>query len=424
MNDKPTIVAMVSGGMDSMVMLDKLLPSYSVTVAHVNHCIRKEADDDEKFVKDYCIKIGVPCLVYRYDVPRLAAESGRSIETEARLCRRRVMSLLSKQYGEIALAHHAEDNAETVLMHIFRGCGIDGLRGMQERENGIYRPLIELTKQDISDYAAKHNVPYVTDSTNFDDSYTRNFIRLKVLPLIRTRYPSVTRSLNRLAALATRSVDTLNGFMDENMITSCGDEVSLRLEALESPLKARYVIKAAKMLMPVDVENKQIEGVIGLSKAQNGKCVDVVNGLKAYKEYDRIVFTFDKERFEGEVAFKIGDVKLGDTIVNVKKYEGKICKGKTLSSIPEGSVFRYRRDGDVFTPFGSKKKLLSDYLTDKKIPKRIRDFLPLLCLGNEVLAIVGVEISQKCKITDGDTYYIDIVGNKSKYNPQGELYED
>ncbi len=424
MSDKPKIAAMVSGGMDSMVMLSMLLPLYSVTVVHVNHCIRKEADLDENFVKNYCEGIGVPFLSYKFDVPELSRHSGRSIETEARLCRRKVADELKHIYGEVAFAHHADDNAETVLMHIFRGSGIDGLRGMRERENGIYRPLLRLTRRDIQKYAEDNGIPFVTDATNFDDTYTRNFIRLKVLPLIETRYPAVVGALNSLAALATENSDTLDEFMDDGMIIDCGDEVKLNLVALETPLKARYVAKAAKILMPVDVERKQIERVLKLSTAQNGKSVDMVNGLKAFREYDNVVFAFQKTPCLDEIDFFVGQRQLGDVVICVRKTLGCLIKGKTLSNIPDGSVFRYRREGDVFTPFGSKRKLLSDYFIDKKIPKRLRDFVPLLCCGNEVLAIVGMEVSDRCRVKDEQSYVIDFTKIKDNKHSQGDSNED
>lgn len=107
---------------------------------------------------------------------------------------------------------------------------------------------MRLTRRDIQKYAEDNGIPFVTDATNFDDTYTRNFIRLKVLPLIETRYPAVVGALNSLAALATENSDTLDEFMDDGMIIDCGDEVKLNLVALETPLKARYVAKAAKFL--------------------------------------------------------------------------------------------------------------------------------------------------------------------------------
>ena len=208
------------------------------------------------------------------------------------------------------------------------------------------------------------------------------------------------------------------------MIIDCGDEVKLNLVALETPLKARYVAKAAKILMPVDVERKQIERVLKLSTAQNGKSVDMVNGLKAFREYDNVVFAFQKTPCLDEIDFFVGQRQLGDVVICVRKTLGCLIKGKTLSNIPDGSVFRYRREGDVFTPFGSKRKLLSDYFTDKKIPKRLRDFVPLLCCGNEVLAIVGMEVSDRCRVKDEQSYVIDFTKIKDNKHSQGDSNED
>lgn len=405
------IAAMVSGGMDSMVMLDMMQKKGAdLLVVHVNHGIRKNAYKDCEFVKAYCEKNNIPFIGYCFDVPTLAKASGRSIETEARLARRKVIDeILSKYADKVALAHHADDNAETVLMHIFRGSGPDGLTGIRQTDR-IIRPLLSYTKNQIEEYARRYGISYVTDETNFDPYYTRNFIRLKVLPLIKSRFPSAVETLNRLALNMTETLYALDSQLDMRLITVKDDVVELSLEALESPLAARYVVTAAKKLMPVDVTRAQIVGVIKLFKSQNGSKAELAGGLKAYRDYDKITFCFDKNVDDFCVPFREGLVELsGGYIATVSRVDPKPIKGKTVvSSIPKNCVFRHRRSGDRFTPYGGGEKSLKKYLIDKKVPRRLRNELVCLCNEDEVLAIIGMEISDKCKVKDGEAYLIEV----------------
>ncbi len=397
------IAAMVSGGIDSMVMLDLLKGSGAdFFVVHVNHGIRAEASNDCEFVQKYCSDHGIEFIQYIFDIPSMAKKSKRSIETEARLARRKVADELlnSGKAQKIALAHHADDNAETILMHIFRGSGLDGLKGISESDK-IIRPLLNYTREDIEKYAQAHDIRYVVDKTNFDSDYTRNFIRLNVLPLIKTRYPGVVKALNRLASNAAMTLEALDEVLDLSLIEESDDCITLSLKAFESAFAVRYIILAAKKLMPVDITGAQIENVMKLKNAQTGKRAELANGLKAIKEYDRIVFYFEKEDNRDQcVPFAEGIIEFEDKKIHVKSIEPIVERGKTIiaAPVPSGCVFRHRQEGDFFVPYGNKRKTLKKYFIDKKIPSRQRDKLICLCNGNEVLAVIGVEISDKCKI--------------------------
>ncbi len=399
------IAAMVSGGIDSMVMLDMLGKSGAdFFVVHVNHRIRAEADSDCAFVKNFCKAHGYEFVEYTFDIPSMAKISKRSVETEARLARRKVIDelLSAKRADKAALAHHADDNAETILMHILRGTGIDGLKGIEESDK-IIRPLIGYTREEIKEYAARNGVEFVEDKTNFDAEYTRNFIRLEVLPLIKTRYPGAVNALNRLSQNASLTLKALDSMLDPSLISEDNDGVSLSLKAFDSPLAFRYIIMAAKRLMPVDVTRAQIENVMKLKDAQTGRKAELANGLKAYKDHDKIRFCFDEESEDFCIPFDTGTFFAGKKKLNVKSISPCVISGKTIvaAPVPDGCVFRRRKEGDMFTPFGGKRKTLKKYLIDKKIPSRIRDKLICLCCDSEVLAIVGVEISDKCRITSG-----------------------
>ena len=387
-----------------MVMLDLLYKGGAdLLVVHVNHRIRENSARDCEFVRCRAKKLNLPFLCFEFDVPELAGKSGRSIETEARLVRRSVLDgLISSHKADVgAFAHHADDNAETVLMHILRGSGVDGLCGITESDR-IIRPLIDMTREQIEEYALKNGIDHVEDETNSDIKYMRNFIRHEVLPLIKTRYPRAVSALNRLAQNARWTMSALDGFLDKSLISTCGNAVMLDIEALSSPLSFRYVITSAKMLMPVDVTRAQIEGVIRLRDSQNGKMAELAGGLKAYREYDKITFCFDESDTFLPVPFAEGRLKAGGTTISVKRVLPVPQQGKTIVGyVPDGAVFRSRTDGDRFTPYGGKEKSLKKYLIDKKIPGRVRDSLVLLAKDDVILAIVGVEIADSVKIQAG-----------------------
>ena len=178
----------VSGGMDSMVLLNLLMEQKKdITVINIDHCIRgADSKSDSDFVEEFCNNNNILCLRFEVDVLSQCRLTRESVELCARNLRYEIFNRLldEKKVDIIALAHHADDNIETVLMRIFRGTGIKGLKGILDSERFIH-PLINYTKQDIENYATKNNIQYVTDSTNFESEYTRNYIRNEIIPTIK-----------------------------------------------------------------------------------------------------------------------------------------------------------------------------------------------------------------------------------------------
>lgn len=200
----------LSGGADSMVMLDLLAKEnrYRIEAVTVNHNIRKEGADDAEFTRRICRKYGISCVIESVDVPFFAAVKGLSVETAARILRRE--AIRKHANGRIiCLAHHADDQAETVLMHLLRGCGTDGLNGMKVFSEGVFRPLLGLTKTEILSYAERNGIEFVLDATNFDASYKRNFVRLNVMPILNECYGGASRAICALAQRTSADSDYL-----------------------------------------------------------------------------------------------------------------------------------------------------------------------------------------------------------------------
>ena len=355
------VAVAVSGGRDSMCLLDcivrfSLIPTGELVVIHVNHMIRgAEADADEKLVELWCSDHGIECRSFRVNVPALAQEHGRSLETEARIVRKKVF----RESGlRVMTAHNMSDRTESVLMHIFRGCGINGLTGPTECDGGIIRPLIGCTRDEINEYVRLYRVPYSEDSTNADSDYARNYIRNKVLPLIRSRYPGVDEAVTRLGN-AAKCVGGAAGV--EKVSDGCAIIAANNVHG--------DTVLAALLAAGLDFDytSEHIKAIAALSEARTGAGVDLPHGYRAEKERNGI-----------RIFAKV--------------------------ELPEGAVIRTRRKGDVFVPYGGNRKSLSDWLIDKKVPRYLRARLLYVASGNEVLAVVGMATG-KALATDADTEF-------------------
>lgn len=207
-----TVLCAVSGGLDSMCLLDLLARwcgEEHVIAAHFNHQLRPTADRDEAFVREYCGSRGIPFAAGRGDVRALAKEKGLSVEEAARNLRYAFLRQEAAAYGaeRIYTAHHADDNAETILMNLVRGTGLTGLTGMARSQDGVVRPLLDVTREELAEYAAAYGVPHVEDETNADpDAAARNFLRIQVMPLLKELNPRAVEHMNRTAC-QLRTVD-------------------------------------------------------------------------------------------------------------------------------------------------------------------------------------------------------------------------
>lgn len=402
----------VSGGRDSMCLLHAVLhcgvvEKENIIAVHVNHCLREQADSDEAFVAEYCKENGVRFVAKRVNVNKHASDNGLTIEQAARNLRYDVFyDLIKSGKADVILtAHHAFDNAETVLMHLFRGAGLDGLRGMAE-SGIIVRPFLEIYPDELDDYVYANNIRYVIDITNFVDDADRNFIRLNVIPMIEKRYRGVVRAANALAAEAKSVCDYLDGELDSSCIAHDGGAVLIYDRALTGALGARYVRKALSEFSLTDITREQIERVVKLVHMRMGAIVELTGDTTAAKEYGCVSLYIPRVKFDGEAPFKMGANFIDGLVVDIvqsnvdpRKAAGRCVDLDKL----DGAVLRLRRDGDMFTPFGGGRKKLKQYFIDNKVPTRKRDRIPLLCRGNEVLVIVGMQISDSVKQDESTT---------------------
>lgn len=404
-----TIGVALSGGGDSMALLHYLLKeskiyNFSVIAINVEHGIRgPESIEDTEFVINYCKNKGITLLTYSVDCKKYAKENNLSLEQAGRILRYQCFynAIAEGKCDLVATAHHLKDNFESVLFNLFRGTALKGLCGIEQNfENKIIRPFLSVSKAKIEEYLTTNQIPYVVDQTNFCTDYTRNDLRLNVLPEIEKIFPNAQTSVYRFCQIAKQE----NDYLEEQTLKQMEftpNKVQVNLP-IHPALLSRATIKALKHLgVQKDWEKTHVDSVIALSTGQNGNVCHLKNGIIAIKEYDKVVFIKEQPKIDHTMPFNIGQMGFIDqrlTIENANPTDltdGFYCD---KDKIPKGSVIRTRRDGDKFTKFGGGTKSLNDYFTDKKVPSSIRDTLPLIANGNQVLAIFGLAISQNIKV--------------------------
>ena len=406
------IAVATSGGADSMALLHYMHnaaknSTFKVIALNVEHGIRGESSiSDTKFVKNYCNKHGIDVLTYAVDSVKKAKEEKLSLEEAARALRYDCFysALKDGKCNKIATAHHQGDNAESVLFNLFRGTGLKGVSGITENfDEKIIRPMLDVSKEEILSYVKENNIPFVTDQTNLSSEYSRNFIRLNVLPKIKEIFPEVEKSIARFSKIAKVEDDFMHG--EALKAVNFLDGVAEIALPLHQAILTRAVIIALKSLgVEKDWEKSHIDSVNALVNAQNGTKLNLKKNVVAIKEYDKIVLFNEQTNCDIELAFSVGKHFLNEKTIEIKpiNIDTDLKKGfkADAAKIPNSAVIRFKRDGDKFTKFGGGTKSLGDYLTDIKTPKRIRNSIPLLAVGNEILVIFGIAVSNKIKVDE------------------------
>lgn len=411
----------VSGGSDSMALLHFLHENaekldIEVVAIHIDHGIREESRDEANFVLSMCKTMGVRSYKFRIESTKLAKDRGISVETAAREGRYAIFDSLFKKdvIDKLALAHHLSDQAETILMHIFRGSGMAGARGMEPVRDGRYiRPLLTTSKEEILDYINFNNLDYVEDSSNKDNAYSRNFLRNVVLPEVSKKWPGAIKLICQFGETLKEDDDFISSQVYDDAVIYEEKEAKIPLSYFlyKKPIISRMIIKVLKNIgVKVDFEKKHIDMIMALAtSAENGKRASLPFDVVAVKDYEYLTLYNKKvEVPEFSCEFKCGEFEvptMGKLIVKrVKDFspkEGVIYID--FRKVPKNAVWRFRRDGDIFTKFGGGTKKLKSFLIDKKVPQRKRDFIPVLADGNNILAIAGLEISESVKLDGAPT---------------------
>ncbi len=422
-SDENVIVGF-SGGADSAFLLYALHKlNYNVYALHINHGIRgEEAQRDAVFARNFCLKYNIKFFEEKVDVPEIAKQNNLSLETAARQERYKILGNYALKFNaKIAVAHNKNDQAETVLMHLLRGSGLNGLCGMQFRNNNIIRPIVNISREEIESYNSENNIDFITDSTNLSCEYTRNKFRLDIIPHIDSAL-----NIDSVSSI-TKCAEILNDYnnfikfsvseYEKQYITHLNDKVIFKINNLPHILQIELIKKCIELLNGniIDIERTHLEDVVSLLKKESGKEIHLPYNIKAKKIYDEIHFSKLETNFIAEYVFNENETykwNNGNITSNfVTSYiKEKNCEFLDYDELPKDIVLRTRKEHDYIHPLGSNGKCtLKKYFIDKKVPSDIRNSLPLIAKDNEIYAIIGYTVSEKAKIKSTTKNIIKII---------------
>ncbi|WP_294544345.1 tRNA lysidine(34) synthetase TilS [uncultured Bacteroides sp.] len=398
-SDSKILVAL-SGGADSVALLCILhAAGYRCEAAHCNFHLRgEESNRDEQFVRQLCQRYGIRLHTIDFDTTRYAAEKRISIEMAARELRYNWFEEIRNQCQAdvVAVAHHQDDSVETILLNLIRGTGITGLLGIRPRNGVIVRPLLCINREEIMRYLQSIGQDYVTDSTNLEDEYTRNKIRLNILPLMQTINPSVKNSLIETSNYLNDVATIYNKYTEEakkRVVTAEGIRIC---KLVKEPAPETLLFE---ILHPLGFNSAQIKDIANSLHGQPGKQF-------SSKEWrvikDRELLLLEKVQSENkeELPFQI--------IKEEKEYtpDFQIPREKEIACFDADKLngeisYRKWQTGDTFIPFGMKgKKKVSDYLTDRKFSISQKERQWVLCCGERIAWLIGERTDNRFRIDE------------------------
>lgn len=427
------VLVALSGGPDSVCLLNvlySLKEDFHITIgaAHVNHMLRgDEALADEEYSKSLCKNLDIEFYVKKIDIDKISKEKNISHEMAGREERYKFFEAIKNHHGynKIAVAHNANDQAETIIMNMMRGTGIEGLCGIRsKREGGIIRPILCLSRDEVELYCSSNNLEPRIDKSNLENIYSRNKVRLDIIPYMKENFnKDIINTLNRMGNLIQVDNDFLEKETLDNFKVYCSktsDALIISKEAfsLERAIISRIIRKAFFEFTGKynNFEMKHIYDVIELSKKTTNKKIDLTNNVLAENIYGDIYLKLKDNiiREYKEVVINKGELDNTDICYedynvrfNIIRNKNNIDFSKNVlikyfdyDKIEERLVIRKRRNGDKMLPLGMKgNKKVKDIFMDLKIAVDERDKIPVLCFDNEIAWLVAHKVSEKFKIT-------------------------
>ena len=408
---KSEIIVALSGGADSMSLLYALYSlreklGITVKATHLNHNIRgEEALRDQNFVAEQCRKLGVELFCETADVPKIAKESGQSLELAARSVR---YEFLERIAGDslIATAHTASDNLETMLFNLTRGSGLDGLCGIPVKRGIFIRPLLYATRDEVEKYCDEKNIPFVTDSTNLSDDYTRNKIRHNVIPILKELNPKAEISALKTSEILREDSALLNSLADDFLKENSEDKkLNLKdFSNLDIALKKRVIMSfVGEICSDISLEGVHISEI--LKVCENGGRTSLPKDMEAINNKGFLILSSkngEKPKYKVEITEniqKINNLFLNSSI-DCDKIVGQLVK-------------RTRMSGDCMRVAGSRcTKTLNKLFNEKGILKEERDFIPVLADDKGPVWVYGLGVAARCAVTSSTKRILEIRGER------------
>ena len=418
------VLAGVSGGPDSIALLH-LLDScrdrygFELFVVHVNHRLRPEADGEAQYVQQFCEQKQIPFQLFAEDVADYAKQYGMSLEQAGHEVRHTCFRKAAEAWNitKLALGHHGDDRAESVLLHLVQGCGLDGLTAMPPKDGWLIRPFAFVQKKDLVQYCEQYSLQYFTDATNLEPGCLRNQIRLEVLPQLKAYNPQITESLLRLQESCGADADYLEQYT-ETLWHQYGSREEEQAVFPADVLREQHIAMQRRILRCMYRQVRGSEQNLSFGQTEQMRQIAMMNngsqelhladGLLFVREYNRLCVTKKLEKTSDYQYLWHTELELF-----VPESECVFKAELDLTSEPAGAevldadynrislplTIRNRKPGDVLKmPFGRKK--LKDFFIDKKIPASRRDRIPVVISGSEIIWIPGYYKADCVRISD------------------------
>ena len=426
--DGENIVIGFSGGPDSVLLLYALNElrkeyGYNLLAVHINHQLRgEEAVKDEEFSKDFSNSLGVKCISFHMDVNGYAKEHKISVEDAGRRIRyEKFHEVLEEEFGKgvIAVGHHKNDDAETILINLIRGAGGAGLSGISSKSNNIVRPLIDITKGEILEFLKENKIPYVEDKTNFENDYLRNKIRNVIIPYIENEInENFIDSLTRSSKIIESNEDFLEDYVSNlNLISHERNYYKLNCKDFEKhhiAIQRKLILKAYESIKGdrKDISFTNVESIRKIILQNSGEFY--INNFLLYMAYGYLyLINKDEKKQEDFIIREKGKYNFRDFIIKVDIVENKNIKAQRKEAIfpkeflEEGIVVRNRKPGDKIKLKNFTKKV-KDIFIDSKVPKHLRDEIPILQYKDDIIWITGLKRSHNYLVDPSDDFVIKI----------------
>ena len=420
-----TIVVGFSGGPDSVFLVEMLKKlqyffNFKIYLVHINHLLRGEdADSDENFSFEYAKKNNLEIFIKRIPVKEIAKEVGKTLEEVGREERYKFFSEIYEKVGanKIATAHNKDDQIETFLFRLIRGTSLQGLEGIKIKNNNIIRPISEIYKKDILEYLNKNEIQYKIDKTNFENEFTRNSIRLNLIPFIEERY-NIKFKDKIFSLIEEIRENNQNNSLNLSNYTDSENRIILEKIKFLSDFDKKNLFSLFLNQKNIEFNRNKIDEINSLIKSNGTKKIDLDKSYRIVKDYTHLYIEEKKENFtivNRVVKLKIPSEQIFDDFkisVNIlKNLDIPKKKNQYLLDALYNDIIevRYRKEGDRIFLDEKHSKKIKEVFIDQKISKDMRDRLPIFLYNNKIFWIYNVKKAYIPKINKNESKLIKVL---------------
>ena len=419
------IVVGFSGGPDSVFLMEMLKKlknfiNFKIYLVHINHLLRGEdADSDEKFSIEYAKKNNLEIFIKRIPVKEISKEVGKTLEEVGREERYKFFSEIYKKVeaNKIATAHNKDDQIETFLFKLIRGTSLQGLEGIKVKNNNIIRPISEIYKKDILEYLNKNKIQYKIDKTNFENEFTRNSIRLDLIPFIEERY-NIKFKDKIFSLIKEIRENNQNNSLNLSDYTDSENRIILEKTKFLSNFDKKNLLSLFLNKKNIEVNRNKIDEISSLIKSNGTKKIDLDKSYRIVKDYTYLYIEDKKENCvinNNVIQVKIPSEQIFDnfkiTVSTVENLDIPKQKNQYLLDAIYNDIIevRYRKEGDRIFLGEKHSKKIKEIFIDQKIPKDIRDRLPIFLYNDTIFWIYNVKKSYIPKINKNESKLIKVL---------------